>query len=143
MCQRNVTVEEFQCFACRLTGDKEEDFVSVSSSEWPSFVELPSSAWHNIEDLLPENHIDPVYWCKKCYKSCKDKVEKRVFYLKYFFRDDNPNSNVSPEAEKCTVLCKCGSNDFFVNWIPASGGGYLKLTCIQCSTSEVLYDDYS
>jgi hypothetical protein len=52
--------------------------------------------------------------------------------------------NAEARAELITVTCECGSAKLYVNFIPAQFSGcYLKLACVDCGASQVIYDDYS
>lgn len=48
-------------------------------------------------------------------------------------------------AKDTNVACmQCGQTLLLVNWIAAPfTGGYLKVTCPQCGTEQVLFDDYA
>ncbi len=50
--------------------------------------------------------------------------------------------NNEAKAKASTVKCACGNTNFQVNWLryPYTGG-YLKLTCENCGSSEELFDD--
>lgn len=62
--------------------------------------------------------------------------------IKYNNTNDFDNEEIRKEIS--TVMCKCKNNTFLVNHIVSPyTGGYFKLTCSKCNSSEVLLDDYS
>lgn len=46
--------------------------------------------------------------------------------------------------ENSTIICECGCDKLYVNWISAPyTGGYLKVTCPKCGKFEEILDDYA